>query len=334
MMRLLLFICILTTGGLAQQPTAGTITLGLFTTRTIHSLTVAPRGANAWQQNCVTCQHTALHAPVHLEHLNQPIQLGGNFRIQSDGDVPPIEAAGVYTITHATDGLRVTLRLSSERYVAAVLSAEAAPDEPSASLEALAITARTFAMGNLRRHKAENFDLCDSTHCQALHLGPLRPAIAQAVRNTAGISLWYGHRLASVYYTQHCGGVAEAASALWPDERAPYLVSHMDSYCLRRSADAWHEQKQSLPAACTSVSTAPSGGTASAAISIQSSSPMACFISPATAMATASASARPEPSRWRSNTTPPRRSSPSTFPAPESALHLQAVSGMRRASDR
>jgi len=239
MMRLLIFLFILTTQGLAQEPSATTITLGLFTTRTIHSLTGTPLGANAWRQDCATCQHAALHAPLHFEHLNHAIRLGGNLRIQSEGDVPPIEAAGVYTIAPTPDGLRVTLQLPSERYIAAVLSAEAAPDEPPASLEALAITARTFAMANLHRHNADNFDLCDSTHCQALHLGPIRPAIAQAVRNTAGITLWFGPHRASIYYTQHCSGISEAASDIWPDEHTPYLTSHADPYCLRRSPAAW-----------------------------------------------------------------------------------------------
>ena len=239
MMRLLILVCILSIEGLAQEPSATTVTLGLFTTHTIHSLTVTPIGANAWRQTCATCQHVPLHAPLHFEHLDRTIQLGGNFHIQSEGDIPPIEAAGVYTVTPTPNGLRITLQLSSERYVAAVLSAEAAPDEPAASLEALAIAARTFALTNLHRHRADNFDLCDSTHCQALHLGPVRPAIVEAVRNTAGISLWSGPHRANIYYTQHCGGLSESASALWPGEHAPSLVSHADPYCLRRNPAAW-----------------------------------------------------------------------------------------------
>jgi stage II sporulation protein D len=239
MIRMFILVSMLTTNGLAQQASATTVTLGLFTTHTIRSLTVTPLGANAWQQTCATCQHIALHAPVYFEHLDHTIQLGGDLLIQSDRDAPPVEAAGVYTVAPTSHGLRVTLQLPSERYVAAVLSAEAAPDEPPTSLEALAVAARTFAMAHLHRHRTENFDLCDSTHCQALRLGPIRPSIAQAVRNTAGISLWDGPRLASTYYTQHCGGVSEAATALWLDEHASYLTSHADPYCLRRSPAEW-----------------------------------------------------------------------------------------------
>jgi stage II sporulation protein D len=234
----ILSVCLLVVSAHAQ-PSATNITLGLFTTRNIHSLTVTPLGTNASQQVCTTCPHTALRTPLHLDHINHPIYLSGSFRIASEEDVPPIEAAGLYTVAPTTDGLSVTLELSSERYVVAVLAAEAAPAEPAASLEALAITARTFAPANLHRHKADGFNLCDSTHCQALHLGPVRPAIERAVRNTAGISLWNGSRRASIYYTQHCGGLSAAASDLWPGEHTPYLMSHTDPYCLRRSSAVW-----------------------------------------------------------------------------------------------
>ena len=266
MMRLFLLVCLLVARVHAQQPSATTLTLGLYTTRSLHSLTVIPLGANAWQQTCATCRQTALHAPFHLDHIDHAIRLGGNFRIEVEQDAPPVEAAGLYTIAPGSDGLRVTLQFPSEQYVAAVLSAEADPGEPSASLEALAIVARTFALTNLHRHEKGGFDLCDSTHCQALRLGPVRPAIAEAVRNTAGISLWNGSHRASIYYTQHCGGISEAASAVWPDQRVSYLSSHADPYCLRRSSAQWQtsvplsdlnriasEQHWNLPTPITSI---------------------------------------------------------------------------------
>jgi stage II sporulation protein D len=266
MKRFVLLVCLLVASVHAQQPSATTITVGLFTTRSIHSLIVIPLGADAWQQTCATCRQSALHAPLHLNHIDHAIRLGGNFRIQAEKEAPPVEAAGLYTIAPSSNGLRVTLQFPSEKYVAAVLSAEADPDEPAASLEALAIAARTFALTNLHRHEKGGFDLCDSTHCQALRLGPVRPAIAEAVRNTAGISLWIGSHRASIYYTQNCGGISEAASAVWPDEHASYLTSHADPYCLRRSSAQWQtsvplsdlnriasEQHWNLPTPITSI---------------------------------------------------------------------------------
>jgi stage II sporulation protein D len=190
-------------------------------------------------QTCASCPQNALHGPLHLDHVRATFHLSGNLRLTPEEDTAAVEASGLYTITPTPNGLRVTLQIPSERYVAAVLSAEAAPDEQSASLASLAIVARTFALTNIRRHSDEDFDLCDSTHCQALRLGPLRSSIAQAVRETAGITLWNGSARASIYYTQNCGGISEAASALWPSERASYLSSHPDPYCLRRDPAVW-----------------------------------------------------------------------------------------------
>ena len=91
------------------------------------------------------------------------------------------------------------------------------------------------------RHSAEGFGLCDSTHCQALRLGKARPEVERAVRETAGETLWFGGQRAHIYYTQHCGGMSEAAGDVWPAEHASYLAgNHADPYCLRRSPAEWH----------------------------------------------------------------------------------------------
>ena len=157
------------------------------------------------------------------------------------GDAQEISAAGKWTITWRRDGLRVLLTLPSENYVIAALNGEAAPDEPMASLKAMAISIRTFALANANRHSAEGFGLCDSTHCQALRLGKARPEVERAVRETAGETLWFGGQRAHVYYTQHCGGMSEAAGDVWPAEHASYLAgNHADPYCLRRSPAEWH----------------------------------------------------------------------------------------------
>jgi Sporulation protein and related proteins len=64
-------------------------------------------------------------------------------------------------------GYGVTI-MPMETYVARVLAGEAVRDSEPAALEALAITIRTFALANRGRHRADDFDLCDQTHCQVL----------------------------------------------------------------------------------------------------------------------------------------------------------------------
>ena len=101
------------------------------------------------------------------------LSLSGSYRMRAGGRRFQPREGGL--IRWRRDGLRVLLTLPSENYVIAALNGEAAPDEPMASLKAMAISIRTFALENANRHSAEGFGLCDSTHCQALRLGKARP---------------------------------------------------------------------------------------------------------------------------------------------------------------
>jgi len=215
------------------------LTVELWATRPLTHLTATP----------VNAPRTPLEVEWVSDGLRTPtgarvkqLTLSGSYRLQA-GDAPEAAAAGRWTIAWQPDGLRVLLTLPSEDYVIAALNGEAAPDEPMASLKAMAISIRSFALLHADRHQAEGFGLCDSTHCQALRLGHARAEVERAVRETAGETLWFGGRRAHVYYTQHCGGMSEPAQDVWRAERASYLSGHhADPYCLRRSPAEWHAQ--------------------------------------------------------------------------------------------
>jgi stage II sporulation protein D len=212
------------------------LTVELFSTRTVKTLTATQSGQPTPTQIDWAPNGLRLSSGTTVKQLS----LSGSMRLRA-GDAQEISAAGRWTITWQRDGLRVLLTLPSENYVIAALNGEAAPDEPIASLKAMAISIRTFALANANRHSDEGFGLCDSTHCQALRLGKARPEVERAVRETAGETLWFGGQRAHVYYTQHCGGMSEAAGDVWPAEQASYLAgNHADPYCLRRSTAEWH----------------------------------------------------------------------------------------------
>jgi stage II sporulation protein D len=116
-------------------------------------------------------------------------------------------------VTAANGSVR-TETLAVEEYVARVISGEGQPRAERAAHEALAIVIRTFAAANQRRHRAEGYDLCDSTHCQVM-----RPAIDVARRAalaTAGRVLLDRGTPAFVYYSAMCGGIPALASEVWP----------------------------------------------------------------------------------------------------------------------
>jgi SpoIID/LytB domain protein len=121
-------------------------------------------------------------------------------------------------------------RIAIDDYIAQVLAGEGQPKASDAAQEALAITARTFALANRNRHRGEGFDLCDTTHCQVT-----RPATAttrRAAAATSGRVLLHQGQPAFVFYSAWCGGQGELASQVWPgavdygDE-----ASHEDEAC-------------------------------------------------------------------------------------------------------
>ena len=69
------------------------------------------------------------------------------------------------------DGSTRVETLQLDDYIAQVLAGEGQPQAGDAAQQALAITARTFALANRNRHRREGFDLCDTTHCQVVQAG-------------------------------------------------------------------------------------------------------------------------------------------------------------------
>jgi stage II sporulation protein D len=143
--------------------------------------------------------------------------------------VVPAERA-IRVGTPATNGSFTVRTYPLEEYVSRVLAGEAAPRSAPAALEALAITARTFALANGRRHARSGFDLCDLTHCQVLR--EPYPAVRAAAAATAGQVLVWRGAPASVYYTASCGGQTERPSSVWRGaDDPPYLPRRADSGC-------------------------------------------------------------------------------------------------------
>lgn len=105
-------------------------------------------------------------------------------------------------------------RIAVDEYIAQVLAGEGQPKASDAAQEALAITARTFAMANRNRHRAEGFDLCDTTHCQVVR--PATVTTRKAAAATSGQVLLHQGQPAFVFYSAWCGGHTELASQVWP----------------------------------------------------------------------------------------------------------------------
>lgn len=117
-----------------------------------------------------------------------------------------------------------------EEYVARVLAGEGQPRAGDPAQEALAIAIRTFALANRNRHRAEGFDLCDSTHCQVVR--PATSTTTRAAEATAGQVLLHGGAPAFVFYSAWCGGRSASPSEVWPGaEDYAFEPSHVDEAC-------------------------------------------------------------------------------------------------------
>lgn len=137
---------------------------------------------------------------------------------------------------------RQTRALPLETYVAAVLAGECATFTSPEALKAMAVTARTWAVHHLGRHRAEGFDFCDTTHCQHLRLDVASDRLRAAAEATEGELLWHEGAPAAAFHHAHCGGSTEAAEDVWPGLHAPYLRRQADTYCTATGRANWSSQ--------------------------------------------------------------------------------------------
>jgi stage II sporulation protein D len=150
-------------------------------------------------------------------------------------EMPALSAPRLVTVR--TGGRPAQIPLDD--YVLGSIIAEVSPvnDGPAAVeriFQLQAILARTYAAFHIGRHRAEGFDLCDSSHCQLYAPARLRTsrfavAARAAVQATRGVVLAYGQPPIDALFHADCGGHLAAADAVWGGPRVPYLLSASDS---------------------------------------------------------------------------------------------------------
>ncbi|MFO7694328.1 MAG: SpoIID/LytB domain-containing protein [Vicinamibacterales bacterium] len=160
----------------------------------------------------------------------------------------PLTLPATVKVRVGTAGAARLVTLALEEYVLGAVRAEMLPATLRArpanrALDVQAIVSRSYAAASLRRHAAEGYDLCDTTHCQvyrpaAAGEGPADPA-AKAVSATRGQVLTFQGRVVQALFHADCGGHTASAASVWGGTDAPYLASVPDWYCQRRPASGW-----------------------------------------------------------------------------------------------
>ncbi len=131
----------------------------------------------------------------------------------------------------AAGSLTVLNYVALDDYVKGVLPHEMTPSWPAEALKAQAVCARSFALGNLNKHKSLGFDLCNTTNCQ-VYRGADRATAASdaAVDETAGQYLMADGKLAVGYYFSSDGGATESNENVWGGDPISYLRGVKDPY--------------------------------------------------------------------------------------------------------
>ena len=142
-------------------------------------------------------------------------------------------AHGTYTLVNT---------VPIETYLRGVVPHEIGPNAPYAAVEAQAILARTYALRNLRRFAVDDYELCNTVHCQVYWgVGRTASVADRAIAATQGQVLVYGNELADALYSSTTGGITAPFSDIWDGQDRPYLQTIVDSI-----SGSWDLSRKSL----------------------------------------------------------------------------------------
>lgn len=146
-------------------------------------------------------------------------------------------------ISPSTGNLSVVNVLGVEAYLQGVVSSEMPSGWHPEALKSQAVAARTYAMANLGKRRADGFDLLDTTSDQVYGgIGAERLTTNNAVAATRGQVLTYDGRYASTLFHSSSGGHTENNEYVWSGSPVAYLRGVVDYDNLPGNAArySWH----------------------------------------------------------------------------------------------
>ncbi len=121
--------------------------------------------------------------------------------------------------------------LPLDLYIEGVLPSEMPSDFPLEALKAQAVAARSETISMIgTKHLNDQYHLCAHVHCQAYSGVTKRiESASQAVTETTGEVMRYGHDLAEAKYCANSGGHTENFENVWAAPAVPYLIGRLDA---------------------------------------------------------------------------------------------------------
>lgn len=151
---------------------------------------------------------------------------GDHLVIQPD-DTGFVKVNGVpyrgYITLLKKNGLTIINNVKVEDYLYGVVPKEMPPNWSTEALQAQSVAARTFALKNRKRHSAEGFDLCSTSHCQVYEgMAAETRTTTDAVNHTRGEVLFYKGSVIDALFHTDSGGMTESSENVWGSS-VPYL---------------------------------------------------------------------------------------------------------------
>ncbi len=167
--------------------------------------------------------------------------LGGSLDVAGAPDlrVGNRKVAGRVRILARKGGLLAVAVEPFEAYVAAVVSREASPRFQPEALAALAVAARTYAVGAAAKPRDPAYDVVASVEDQVFDgMDGVAAVFREAADRTRGVVVRYRGELARTVYHSTCGGRTEDAGSAWGKD-VPYLRAQLCVDCADSPVYRW-----------------------------------------------------------------------------------------------
>ena len=170
-------------------------------------------------------------------------QQGKNGTFQLKPVSPVLNSAdyeGDLILVTENDYIQIINKIDIEKYVSAVIEAEGGSNAPVEYYKAQAVLIRTYAIKNMFRHGAKNYNLCSTEHCQVYRgKSLLNSHIQEATYATRGMVLTdSGRKLVTAPYHANCGGQTGTSDIAW-QIKLPCLISVNDPFCVNKRNHSW-----------------------------------------------------------------------------------------------
>ena len=171
-----------------------------------------------------------------------PAHANGHFRLR----VPDTKMAertypGTLQVSVSAGALQLVNRVPLEAYTAGVVEAEAGKEHHQEYYKLQAVSCRTYALTNQRKHLPEGFELCDGVHCQVYRGRTRNDSIRMAVDATHSLVLVDADiRIIHATFHSNCGGETVNAEDLWSRSET-YLRATKDTFCLASPHATWQK---------------------------------------------------------------------------------------------